>query len=175
MQNWFAVYGLPRKYHTVSKAILAQMASLTSVSIVIYKEKFCSFRENCVLRQWIDDVDVYFGTKRLKSVTLFPSEWHFSFNKRASLNERHVHDSPLDIIVSLLFSLDFVLKKKWKIEWDMVHISICYCYIPLTFWHCSTSRMDREAMNDDVFVARFKPLNSHLNAFTWCLKRRYII
>lgn len=56
------------------------------------------------------------------------------------------------IAVCLFFQCCFVLKKKLEIERDVLnaHRSICCYCILLTFWHYSTSRMHRQAAEDDV-------------------------
>lgn len=85
------------------------------------------------------------------------SRSHFSllngiFNKRASLKNLTMCMNRYQIAVCIFFQCCFVLKKKLEIERDVLnaHRSICCYCILLTFWHYSTSRMYRQAAEDDV-------------------------
>lgn len=63
-----------------------------------------------------------------------------------------MHESLSNCRLPFFFQCCFVLKKKLEIERDVLnaHRSICCYCILLTFWHYSTSRMHRQAAEDDV-------------------------
>lgn len=81
----------------------------------------------------------------------FPFWMAFSINVHLSRTWRCAWIA-IKLPFAFFFQCCFVLKKKLEIERDVLnaHRSICCYCILLTFWHYSTSRMYRQAAEDDV-------------------------